>query len=150
MSFIFSNYYDALDVISGLQKHIYYIGGSTCMASMCRVLSLSIEKTEYSIFYSARSKIPDNCDQLNFRNFTINRVSSSKYLRMLINNKLTWDSHINYLVGQLVKYTGIFKLISKLIPHSCKRQLYFANIYSRDLYGVEVYEQDTSNAEPHD
>ncbi len=82
-------------------------------------LSLSIEKTEYSIFHSARSKIPDNCDQLNFRNVAINRVNSSKYLGMIIDNKLTRNSHINYLVGQLVKYTGIFKLISKLIPHTC-------------------------------
>ncbi len=104
-------------------------------------LSLSIEKTEYSIFHSAKSKIPDNCDQLNFRNLTINRVSSSKYLGMIIDDKLIWDSHINYLVGQWVKYTGIFKLISKLIPHSCKRQLYFANIYFRVQYGIEVYGQ---------
>ncbi len=88
-------------------------------------LSLIIEITKYSIFHTTRSKIPDNCDQLNFRNFTINRVSSSKFLGMIIENKLTWDSHINYLVGHLVKYTGIFKLISKLIPNSYKRQLYF-------------------------
>ncbi len=60
---------------------------------------------------------------------------------MIIDDKLTWDSHINYLVGQLVKYTCIFKLISKLIPHSCKRQPYFANIYSRVQYGIEVYGQ---------
>ncbi len=60
---------------------------------------------------------------------------------MIIDDKLTWNSHINYLLGQLVKYTGIFKLISKLIPHSCKRQLYFANIYSRVQHGNEVYGQ---------
>ncbi len=104
-------------------------------------LSLSIEKTEYSIFHSARSKIPDNCDQLNFPNISINRVCSSKYIGMIIDDKLTWNSHINYLVRQLVKYIVIFKLISKLIPHSCKRQLYFANIYSRVQYGIDVYGQ---------
>ncbi len=120
-------------------------------------LSLGIEKTEYRIFHSARSKIPDNCDQLNFRHFTINRVTSSKYLGMIIDDKLNWDSHINYLVGQLVKYTCIFKLISKRIPHSCQRKLYFANIYSRAQYRIEVYRQactgqlkkGTSNAELH-
>ncbi len=55
--------------------------------------------------------------------------------------KLTWKSHINYLIDQLVRYTGIFKLISKLVLTVCKKQLYYTNIYSKVQYGIEVFGQ---------
>ncbi len=58
-----------------------------------------------------------------------------------MDDKLTWESQIKYLIDQLVRYTGIFKLISKLVPTVCKKQLYYTNIYSRVQYGIEVFGQ---------
>ncbi len=83
-------------------------------------LSLNIEKTEYSIFHNNRTQIPDNCNRLTFDNITIKRVTTAKYLRIVMDDKLRWKSHIKYLIDQLVRYTGIFKLISKLVPTVCK------------------------------
>ncbi len=42
----------------------------------------------------------------------------------------TLSSDLTDLTDQLDKYTRIFKLMSKLIPHTCKRDLYFANVKS--------------------
>ncbi len=84
-------------------------------------LSLNTDKIEYSIFHTNRTLIPDNCTQLSFGNYTINRVRESKYLGIILDGTLSWDSHIKYLTDQLVKYSGIFKLISKLVPQECKR-----------------------------
>ncbi len=64
-----------------------------------------------------------------------------KYLGIVMDNKLAWESHIKYLFDQVIRYTGIFKLISKLLPTVCKKQLYDTNIYSRVQYGMEVFGQ---------
>ncbi len=104
-------------------------------------LLLSILKTEYSIFHNNRTQIPDHCNQLTFYNVTINRVTTAKYIGIVMDDTLTWEPHIKYLNDQLVKYTGIFKLISKLVQTKCKKQLYFTNIYSRVQYGIEVFGQ---------
>ncbi len=79
-------------------------------------LSLNIEKTEYSIFHNNQTQIPDNCNHLTFDNITIKRVATAKYLGIIMDDKLIWESHIKYIIDQLVRYTGIFKLISKLVP----------------------------------
>jgi hypothetical protein len=46
---------------------------------------------------------------------------------------VTWDLTINYGIR------GKFKLISNLVPTACKKQLYYAYIYSRVQYGIEVH-----------
>ena len=107
-------------------------------------LSLSIEKTVFSIFHTKKARIPEICNHLTFNDTTIHRVETSKYLGMVLDDTLTWKPHIKYVTDQLVKYTGIFKLISKLIPKACKKQLYYTNVYSRVLYGIEVYGQANS------
>ncbi len=102
-------------------------------------LSLNIEKTEYSIFHNNRTQIPNKCNCLTFDNITIKRVATAKYLGIVMDDKLTWESHIKYLIDKLVRYTCIFKLISKLVPTVCKKQLYYTNEYSRVQYGIEVF-----------
>ncbi len=57
-------------------------------------LSLNIEKTEYSIFHNNRTQIPDNCNCLTFNNITIKRVTTAKYLGIIMDDKLTWEPHI--------------------------------------------------------
>ncbi len=46
-------------------------------------LSLKTDKTEYGIFHQNMTLIPDNCNQLSYGNYTINRVRESKYLGMI-------------------------------------------------------------------
>ncbi len=104
-------------------------------------LSLSIEKTEYSIFDNNRTQIPDHCNQLTFDNITINRVTTTKYPGIVMNCTLTCEPHVKYLNDQLVRYTGIFKLISKLVPIVCKKKLYYTDIYSRVQYRIDVFGQ---------
>lgn len=73
------------------------------MSTLCNWLTENIpdpQKTEYSIFHLNRTRIPHDCDHVNFN---INRVANSKYLGIVINDALIWDSHFNHILGQLVK-----------------------------------------------
>src|SRR6267154_1341112 len=72
-------------------------------------------------------------------NTQIIKVTSVKFLGVIIDEKLDWKIHIQDLCLRLRRYVGIFyKLSLKLPPHILKI-LYLAIIYPRILYGIEVY-----------
>ena len=52
---------------------------------------------------------------------------------------LSWNHHITHLCKNLVKYFGIFKKLRESITKKLARQLYYAFIYSRIDYGIQIY-----------
>ena len=49
------------------------------------------------------------------------------------------SEHVNYLCSSLVKYFGIFNHMKYKIASKLSRGLYYAFIYSKIKYGIEVY-----------
>jgi len=109
----------------------------------CNKLTLNLDKTQYSIFRKGNMKIPLEYDSLTFNRHTIQRVDHALYLGAALDDKLNWNVHIKNLIGKLVKYASAFKIISRLVPVQCKKQLYYAYIYSHLQYGIEVYGHTT-------
>ena len=70
---------------------------------------------------------------------TIMRVKSFKYLGLTLDETLNWNEHVNELCKSLIKYFGIFNHIKYKITPVVVRQLYYAFIYSRIIYGIELY-----------
>ena len=70
---------------------------------------------------------------------SINRVQSAKFLGIILDEKLKWDEHIKQLLETLTKITNAFKIIKHYVPSNKKPMLYFAYIYSRIQYGIEMY-----------
>jgi len=66
-------------------------------------------------------------------------VKSTKYLGIFIDEKLDWITHIEDLCLQLRKYIGIFYKLSSKLPLNTLKMLYYALIYPKILYGVELY-----------
>ncbi len=62
-----------------------------------------------------------------------------KYLGVEFDDNLNWNAHVKSVCNVLVKYAGSFKIIKSHVPKTCKRQLYFGYIYTKILYGLEVY-----------
>ena len=67
------------------------------------------------------------------------RVTSCKYLGVIIDENLNWVEHIDYVYKKLVKFIGIFYKLRSILPFSCLKKLYFALIHPHVLYGIEVY-----------
>jgi len=44
---------------------------------------------------------------LNIDGVQIEPVECSKYLRILIDSKLTWPNHIDYIYNKIIKFTSI-------------------------------------------
>ncbi len=62
-----------------------------------------------------------------------------KYLGVEFDDNLNWNAHVKSVCNVLVKYACSFKIIKGHVPKTYKRQLYFAYIYTKILYGLEVY-----------
>ena len=70
-------------------------------------LTLNIDKTCYMIFLpSSKQVIPSNFI-LAINNRVLNRVTFTKFLGVLIDDKLVWKNHIDELSLHLRKFIGI-------------------------------------------
>ena len=58
---------------------------------------------------------------------------------MLIDEKLLWDEHVQYVINKLIKYSSIFYKLRTIVPLQVLKTLYFALVHPHLLYGVELF-----------
>ena len=102
----------------------------------CNQLTLNIDKTCFSIF---SNKNTTDITHIEANNTQIHRVQSTKYLGVLIDDKFTWQNHIDHLCSKLIKLTHVFRAISRFIDQDMAIQLYYAFVHPHITYGIEVY-----------
>jgi hypothetical protein len=84
-------------------------------------LIVNIEKTCYTVFSGPRSNVPDFLNTIFLQNMTIKRTRSTKYLGIYVDEKLSWNDHIDNLHKSLVKISNSFKIIRNHVsPHNLK------------------------------
>ena len=101
-------------------------------------LTLSWEKTNFVIYHSFK-KNADGLRELKVYDNIIKRVKSVKYLGMIIDEHLSWNSHINNLCNLLSRNFNLFYNIRNIVPTNLKRQLYFSLVFSHIQYDIEIY-----------
>ena len=102
------------------------------------LLTVNVAKTCYSLFNSNSSVTSSNINVL-LENVPISRVSNCVYLGFNIDERLKWVSHIDDVYSGLVKFTSIFFKLRTILPPRVLKDLYFALIHSKLLYGIEIY-----------
>ena len=107
-------------------------------------LSANAAKTAYTIFKKQRAETPDELKQIEINNTTIKHSQHSKNLGIILDQDLNWEEHVDKLKKDLSSIIGSFKIIKNYIPEANKRQLYYAHIYSKLQYGIEIYGQATA------
>ena len=90
----------------------------------CNKLSLNIKKTNYIVFTTAQSKINTDNIILKINKQAIERVRSTKFLGVMIDDQLNFKCHIDYLMLKLSKYLGLFYKIRHYLPKSAMIVLY--------------------------
>lgn len=103
-------------------------------------LSLNIEKTQYCIFKSGNKSLSEfNNLTLTIDSKTVSKVSSCKYLGIVLDENLTFEEHINNTVAKVNKFCGILYKLRYKLPNYCMKTIYFALINSHLIYGIEIY-----------
>ena len=106
-----------------LKEDAESIMNKLCAWFKCNRLTLSIEKTNYSIFHRHRTKIPSFLDNLKFEQHSIQRLTTVKYLGLYLDDKLTWTDHTTQTSKKLTKIISFVKIIKHYVPEKCKEQL---------------------------
>ena len=98
-------------------------------------LSLNLTKTCYMVF---KTKCDDNVE-LFCGQRVIQKVDKCHYLGVVIDNELKWTLHIEQLYCKLIKFTRIFYKLRTKLPERILKQLYFAFVHSRIMFGIKLY-----------
>lgn len=103
----------------------------------CNKLSLNICKTHYMVFTSRNKHVNDIDIKIN--GVKIDRVYSTKFLGVMIDSKLTWKSHIDYMSSKLSKCVGILAKCRKTLYKSALISLYYSFAYPYLIYCNHVW-----------
>ena len=90
-------------------------------------LSLNISKTNYIVFRQKNKKL-SNVPDILIDNNKIDMVHSSKFLGVIINERLTFCDHIKLIKQKISKSLGILKYVRYKLSHTILRSLYFTLI----------------------
>ena len=76
---------------------------------------------------------------LSINNIAINRVTETKFLGVIIDDKLNWNAHIKHLTTKLRSCTGRLYRIRDLIPDTMHRDIYHTLFESHLTFGISVW-----------
>ena len=96
-------------------------------------LCLNIKKSCYLTFSLIKRHQHIN---IKINNQPIEEKSNTKYLGVIIHNKLTWKDHIKYINCKLRKGTGILYKIRDFVPKNIMKMLYFSFIQPYVDYNI--------------
>ena len=100
-------------------------------------LSLNVAKTKYSFFHSLshQDRIPLHLPKLKINHQSIKRETAIQFLGVLLDENLTWRSHISCIENKISKNLGILYKAREIVNKKCMKQLYFSFIHSYLSYG---------------
>ncbi len=80
-------------------------------------LLVNTSKTNYCIFAPSKNTIIPNIKIE--MSVELTRAHDIKYLGRKIDDKLSWDSHVNKVKSEIIKYSAIFAKLRHSIPKEC-------------------------------
>jgi hypothetical protein len=105
---------------------------NTCFTS--NLLALNFDKTQYMEFrtmnyYNVTTKV-------NYEQISLTNVTETKFLGLIIDDKLTWKQHIEYLKKKISLAYFALRNIKDTVSLDALKLIYFANVHSVISYGI--------------
>ena len=98
-------------------------------------LTLNLKKTKL-IQFTHNSISAEKDISITIDNTTIESVNYHKFLGIIIDNKLSWKEHINYLSNKILKLIYIMKSIKHLVTPDTLKTIYTSLIQPHLTYGI--------------
>ena len=106
-------------------------------------LSLNIAKTNYVLFKPPRLKLidktPPSCCVLKFGNEEILQKSSTKFLGIEMDQRLSWFAQYKSLNSKLSRAVYILNRVKNILPSECMKTLYYSLFHSHLAYGLLLW-----------
>ena len=100
-------------------------------------LTLNVDKSKFMII--SRRRDANHSFSLKINGEAVGRCSTYKYLGLIIDDKLDWKSHVNYICKKVSKACGILSKLRHCINLDTLRTVYYALGYSYLRYGNIVW-----------
>ena len=100
-------------------------------------LSLNAQKTKLMVFHRKQKHVDEINVQIN--GTKIERVESFNFLGIMLNENLTWKSHIEMVGKKISKVTGILYRLKNIFPENVLFVLYNSLIVSYINYGLLLW-----------
>ena len=103
-------------------------------------LTLNVQKTYYMVFHSSRIKT-DTHAVITMDNVCLQRTDSFKYHGVIINHKLNWTQHIDYVKSKISKGIGIMYRARNCLTKKSLLNLYYSyiHVYPYLIYCIEIW-----------
>lgn len=98
-------------------------------------LTINTDKTHFLNF----SKTKDRNINLNINNTSIKEENETKYLGVIIQNNLKWESHIKKVIQTLNKQIPLYYTLRNYVPRNKINLIYKTLSLSVINYGIELY-----------
>ena len=66
-------------------------------------------------------------------------VESTKFLGVYLDNKLTWDMHVDAIYGKLTVNRHLLRMAKNMLSPRCLKIIYYAHIQSHLNYGLLIW-----------
>lgn len=107
--------------------------------------ALNIDKTNYIIFHRNKH-MPANLEYLRINRAVIKQVFSTRFLGVIVDDKISWSMHIKTVCNKVNKMCGIMQLTSHLLTKEARRHVYHTLLYPSITYCNTVWAKvPTSN-----
>ena len=89
-------------------------------------LIINLDKTNLMVFTNKRRS---DTVSITVNGHTINEITETSYLGVIIDNKLSWKAHINHISNKISKSVSLLKMLKYTFPSRILKSLYFSFVY---------------------
>ena len=105
----------------------------------CNRLSLNVSKTHFILFRSQGMRKPVVNESLVIKNESIKQDHQTKFLGVVMDEKLTWCEHVQYIKCKIAKGIGIISKARRLLNYETLCTLHHCFVYPYLNYCIEVW-----------
>ena len=95
-------------------------------------LSLNISKSHFMLFTRKRTDV--HYINIEINNITISRVKNVKFLGVILDEKMSWKDHINYISKKISKCIAIMFKLKNIVSKDTLKSLYYTLAYPYFIY----------------
>ena len=100
-------------------------------------LSLNLKKTNYMLFKGRRQI--DSLPRIEMNEVKISSIETSKFLGVIVDDRLTWIHHIDYICKKVSKSIGLLHKLKKYLNVQSMINMYYCFVYPYFQYCNEVW-----------